>query len=126
MASSTMPRVSNSGRTATAIRVAGEHDVGWETPTTDFVQCVCNLRIVASPISAQQNEMLPNEFLFNALIMQHSLLVDLAGKAPCRSEVDQDRLSLVLGHFKRSVRNNDSAFKKRGRSGNLGRSLRYR
>jgi hypothetical protein len=29
---------------ATAIRVAGEHDVGWDTATTDFVQCACNLR----------------------------------------------------------------------------------
>ncbi len=72
--------------------------------TTDFVQCACNFRIVASPISTQQNVISPNEFLFNALIVQHSLLVDLAGKAPRRTEVDQDRLSLVLGHFKRGVR----------------------
>jgi hypothetical protein len=48
---------------ATAIRVAGEHDVDWGTGTTDSVQCACNLRIVASPINAQQNVMPPNEFL---------------------------------------------------------------
>ena len=64
MASSTMPRVSSSGRTwLPPIRVAGEHDVGWDTATTDFVQCACDLRIVASPICAQQNVMPAEEAL---------------------------------------------------------------
>ena len=37
------------------------------------------------------------KLLLYALVLQHSLLIDLAGDEPRRSEVDEDRLALTLG-----------------------------
>jgi hypothetical protein len=58
--------------------------------------------------------------------MQYSLLVDLAGKTPCRSEVDQDRLSLVLAISSAALETMTLLSKREAAPEISGRSLRYR
>ena len=84
-------------------RLPGEHNVSWDTATTNFAQCACDLRVVASPICTQQNVMPPNELLLHALVLEDGFLIDLAGKAPCRGEVNEDRLALTLGRRERCI-----------------------
>jgi hypothetical protein len=82
----------------------GENYIRGDSAAPKTAEFARNLRIVASPVRAQQDVALTEKLLLYGFILQYCLLVNLAGEAPCRGEIDEDWFSLALCFLEGCVR----------------------
>src|ERR1700722_127046 len=80
------------------------NEIGRHSTAANGGELSSDLRVISRPVGPQQNIVFGFEFPLHRSVMKHRSLIDLAGKAPCCSKVDENRMTLGLRLFHSSHR----------------------
>ncbi len=76
-------------------RLSGRvENIGGYTASINGRELAGDGRVIASPVGSKQDVVSGAQSAFYLGIVEHRVLIDLAGKAPCSGEVDENRTPL--------------------------------